>query len=113
MRLLVFAGLLALAAARPCSVSFFQSTVVIDNGFVSVTFDTARPSLSTIAADWFGAANYTVVTVSPGLVLEREDGSGDVHSSAVQGAGSPVGVDVIANSSVFGCWLRGLSAASR
>ena len=92
----------AVVAAGDCTLDSDASTVRVTNGYVSVTFNKDHPSLTEVGADWTGGGSYVNV-LSPhmpgGLVLEREDGDGTTHSSAVQGSGAVLTVTVLANSS--------------
>jgi len=71
--------------------------IAVGNGFTCAVIDLVHPRISRLCADFAGAGNFGAnVLAETGIVLEREDLDGVVHSSADAG---PVPFAVISNTS--------------
>jgi len=60
--------------------------IAVGNGFTCAVIDLVLPRISRLCADFAGAGNFGAnVLADTGIVLEREDLDGVVHSSADAG----------------------------
>eukprot|EP00048_Salpingoeca_helianthica_P022441 m.18288 g.18288 ORF g.18288 m.18288 type:complete len:773 (-) comp7326_c0_seq2:38-2356(-) len=92
----------AWAKPHPVSLDVTASDVVLSNGYVRAVFSRDRPAIYSLQADFYGNGDFGGnVLASPGIVLEREDGNGQVHSSSNGAAPGGVGVAVVQNTSVL------------
>lgn len=75
-----------------------QGVVALGNGYTCVEVDLKSPRIATLRGDFAGNGAYGKnVLAAVGIVLEREDADGKVHSSAAAG---PATLKVVSNTSL-------------